>query len=514
MDDLWMRIADQLSDRGQRTNQVSNCPAAHSGDVPCDSVGIESRQIRCASVFLVPPIHSSSSREDHVQLMTTEPELEVRTADGGEGLLMLAILTLVVGAGAGLIGAAFRLALEHGADWRNALIAWAASGGSLAGFLLVTTASAAAVSIAAWLVCRFSPAASGSGIPYVEAVLRGEIPKAPFRLIPIKFVGGWLAIASGLALGREGPSVQMGASIGDLVGQVFRRNLPDCRVLLAAGAGAGLATAFNAPIAGAIFVLEELVQQFESRIAIAALGASATAIAVARMFLGDAPDFQVGTLAYAGAETRPLYFVLGAFAGLVAILYNRALLGTIAAANHLDRWPVPLRAALIGAAVGVLAWFAPSLVGGGDAITQRTLAGADVLVSIPLVFLLRFALGVVSYAARTPGGLFAPLLVLGAQLGLLFGVFCRLLFPDLHIQPEGFAVVGMAAFFTGVVRAPLTGIVLVIEMTASVHMLLPMLGACFLAMLVPTLLHEAPIYESLGASLLRESRVSPISVAK
>ena len=119
-----------------------------------------------------------------------------------------------------------------------------------------------------------------------------------------------------------------------------------------------------------------------------------------------------------------------------------------------------------------------------------------------------------SYAARTPGGLFAPMLVLGAQLGLLFGVGCGLLFPDLHIQPVGFAVVGMAAFFTGVVRAPLTGIVLVVEMTGSVHMLLPMLGACFVAMLVPTLLHDAPIYESLGANLLRESGSSKHSVAR
>jgi CIC family chloride channel protein len=306
----------------------------------------------------------------------------------------------------------------------------------------------------------------------------------------------------------------MGASIGHLVGHLFRRNWTDCRVLLAAGAGAGLATAFNAPIAGAIFVLEELVRQFEQRIAIAALGASATAVAVARLLLVDAPDFHVDALTYADAPVRPLYFLLGAIAGLVAILYNRALLGTIAAADGLHRWPVPLRAALIGAAVGILAWFAPGLVGGGDAITQRTLSGADALALVPLVFLLRFALGAVSYAARTPGGLFAPLLVLGAQLGLLFGVVCRLAFPDLHVQPEGFAVVGMAAFFTGVVRAPLTGIVLVVEMTASVHMLLPMLSACFAAMLVPTLLHDAPVYESLLASLLRKNAADSMSATR
>jgi CIC family chloride channel protein len=445
--------------------------------------------------------------------MAADVKPDIDGVHGTRGLLTLALLTLIVGAGSGLIGAAFRLALEHAEHLRTAVIVWA-HGEQFAGFLLVTAASAAAVALAAWLVCRFSPAASGSGIPQVEAELRGELPQVPFRLIPIKFVGGLLAIGSGLALGREGPSVQMGSTIGHLVGRIFRRNFPDCRVLLAAGAGAGLATAFNAPIAGAIFVLEELVQQFEPRIAIAALGASATAIGVARVFLGDAPDFHVGALAYASPESRALYFLLGAIAGLAAILYNRALLGSIAAANRLERWPVPLRAAVIGAAVGMLAWFAPALVGGGDAITQQALAGADVWVAVPLVFLIRFALGAVSYAARTPGGLFAPMLVLGAQLGLLFGVICRLLFPDLHVQPEGFAVVGMAAFFTGVVRAPLTGIVLVVEMTASVHMLLPMLGACFVAMLVPTLLHDAPIYESLGASLLRESGIKQTSVVR
>src|SRR5262249_43492281 len=227
----------------------------------------------------------------------------------------------------------------------------------------------------------------------------------------------------------------------------------------------------------------------------------------ARVFLGDAPDFHVDALAHVSAETRPLFLVLGAVAGLVAIAYNRALLEAIVAAERLGRLSVELRAGLIGAAVGTLAWFAPGMVGGGDAITQRSLAGAEMLSVLPFLFLLRFGLGTGSYAAGTPGGLFAPMLVLGAQLGLLFGLLCRLAFPGLDIQAEGFAVVGMAAFFTGVVRAPLTGIVLVTEMTANVTMLLPMLVACFAAMLVPTLLRNAPIYDSLREHILRRERV-------
>jgi len=119
------------------------------------------------------------------------------------------------------------------------------------------------------------------------------------------------------------------------------------------------------------------------------------------------------------------------------------------------------------------------------------------IVPLMLAFVLRFALGAVSYAAATPGGLFAPLLVLGAQLGLLFAVLCRLAFPELGLDPPAFAIVGMAAFFTGLVQAPVTGIVLVIEMTASFTMLLPMIAACFAAMLVPNLLNSAPIYDAL-----------------
>jgi CIC family chloride channel protein len=240
-----------------------------------------------------------------------------------------------------------------------------------------------------------------------------------------------------------------------------------------------------------------LIQRFEPRVTIMVLGASSTAIVVARLLLGDAPDFHVGALAFPRSSINPLFLVLGALAGLAAIAYNHTILGALGAADKLSRWPVELRAALIGGAVGMLAWIAPGTVGGGDLITQRTLAGTGPLALMPLLFLLRFGLGAVSYAAATPGGLFAPLLVLGAQLGRLFGFVCRFVFSGFNIQPEGFAVVGMAAFFSGVVRAPLTGIVLVTEMTGNVTMLLPMLAACFAAMLVPTLLHNAPIYDSL-----------------
>ena len=357
--------------------------------------------------------------------------------------------------------------------------------------------AAVATAQAAWLVRRFSPDAAGSGIPVVEAELEEKRPDAPLRLIPVKFIGGLLAIGAGLALGREGPTIQMGASLAHLFGTTFRRKEDECRALLAAGAGAGLSTAFNAPIAGAVFVLEELVRRFETRITIATLGASAGAIAVARVLLGTAPDFHVQPLPYPGLGTLPLHLALGIVAGLLGVAYNRALLGALAVAKRFHRLPVELRAALVGAGVGLLAWFAPGVVGGGDPITQRTLGGSEALAMLSLLFVLRFGLGPVSYAAGTPGGLFAPLLVLGSQSGLLLGSLCFRWFPGVVAHPTELAVVGMAAFFTAVVRAPVTGIILVIEMTGSFALFLPMLGACFAALLVPTLLRNPPIYDSL-----------------
>ena len=437
-------------------------------------------------------------------------QTKANEGEGGRGhFLSLIFLALIVGAFAGLFGALFRLFLSQADIYRNTLIAWCHGLGP-AGLPLVVITAAILVSIAAWLVRRFAPSASGSGIPNVEAALDQRIQPTMFwRLMPVKFVGGVLAIGSGLALGREGPSVQMGASTGYYLSELSRRDWPDTRALIAAGAGAGLATAFNAPLAGAIFVLEELYKRFETRIATATLAASVTAIGVSRLLLGNSLDFPLPSIPLAMEATQPLFFLLGLLAGLLAVLYNSMLLGALSIADRLSRVPVELRAGVIGAAVGALAWFAPAIVGGGDAITQGVLDGVGSLTMLPLLYAIRLVLSTASYAAGTPGGLFAPMLVLGAQSGLFFGLLCEAIFPGSGIQPEAFAVVGMAALFTGIVRAPLTGIVLTAEMTGSVSLILPMMAASVVAMLIPTLLGSAPIYDSLRERILTRSAETP-----
>jgi CIC family chloride channel protein len=409
---------------------------------------------------------------------------------------VLALLSALLGGLAGLIVALFRLAIVQADHWRGVAIDRAHTWG-VPGFLAVVGTAVAMTAVAAWLVRRFAPRAAGSGIPDVEAMVRGELPPKSLRLLPVKFLGGLLSMAPGLALGREGPSVEMGAVLGGVLGRAFRRHWPDCRALIAAGGGAGLATAFNAPIAGAVFVLDEIFRRFEVRSAIATIGASAGAIAVARWLLGQEPDFKVPPIPYQSLHNIPLYLVVGVLAGFLGIAYNRATLGALSVADRLGRWPVELRAGLIGAGVGILAWFMPQVVGGGESLTEQVLNGVWVPAVLPLIFGLRFILGAVSYAAKTPGGLFAPLLVLGASFGQLLGAFFHYCAPQLAPHPHTFAIVGMAAFFTAAVRAPLSGIVLVTEMTAGFPLLLPMLVASFAALVVPTLLRDPPIYDTL-----------------
>jgi chloride channel protein, CIC family len=424
-------------------------------------------------------------------------------ADSGEegSLLALAGVSVLVGGVAAMLGSGFIRSLEHATRWMGALTAWAH--GRSAGCLVVIAACAGSTVFAARWVRLYSKFASGSGIPQVEAVLSGDLPPARRGLILVKFVGGTLAIGAGLALGREGPCVQMGADAAFWIGRFLRRTWADSLVLMAAGAGAGLATAFNAPIAGAVFVLEELMRRFDTRATIATFAASASAIAVSRSFLGQGPIFNIAAPVYPAFGSLPLYLGLGILAGALGIAYNRLLLMTLAWADRLRARNAMIFPTSIGAVVGTIAWFRPDLVGGGDAITQSVLVGAATLSAVPAVFLLRFALGPLSYAAQTPGGLFAPMLVLGAQSGWLYATVWQQCFPSIDVDPKSFAVVGMAALLTAIVRAPLTGIILIIEMTNSFALLLPMLGACFAAMLLPTLFGNEPIYDSLKTRLLR-----------
>lgn len=367
------------------------------------------------------------------------------------------------------------------------------------GWLILSLVAAAAASIAAWMVERFAPTARGSGVPYVEKILRGTDQPRHAWVLPVKFVGGWIALSAGLVLGREGPLVQMGAVIGEKVG----RHVPGLRgawkSLMAAGAGAGLASAFNAPVGGTIFILEEVFRKITPQTFILAATAATTSVFLQRAVFHMPQDYAVPVIPEAPAQAAWLFFVFGTVIGILGVFYNRLLLGLVALGEQLKKIPVPLRAAFIGFLMGSVAWFAPKWVGGGDDITQSILANRSEVWLLLGIACLRFFLGPLSYSAGTPGGLFAPIIALGAIVGAAVGALNHALLPGLVPAPLAFAVAGMAAFFTATVRAPLTGIVICLEMTGCYSLFFPMLATCLGAYLIPTLLKDQPIYDALAS---------------
>lgn len=404
----------------------------------------------------------------------------------------------IVGIAAGLLGVAFQLsvrAAESAASWFGTL----AKANHAPGILLSIVIASAVGGISAFLIRRYAPESGGSGIPHIKSALLHLRVIRPVRLLVAKFVGGLAALLVGMSLGREGPTVQMGASAGKLVGDMLRAPRRARSSLLAAGAGAGLAAAFNAPLAGFLFVMEELKREMSALTYGAALAACASAVAVTRYLIGERPSFVLPNPGIAPLSTLPLIALLGIVAGAAGVLFNRTLLGL--SSQRVKRLvPTYIYGAIAGAlAFGAILYY-PEIAGGGHAVAERLLAGyyqGLALLAIASLFLGKLLLTCICYGTGLPGGIFAPILVMGAFVGYGFGVVARIAFPHLAFSPEGFATLGMASMLAGSVRAPLTGVVLIVEMTAEYGLLYPLLVSAFVASITAQALKDNPIYEAL-----------------
>jgi CIC family chloride channel protein len=411
-------------------------------------------------------------------------------------LLALAGSGLAVGAVAGLAGSAFNFALIAAERLRGSVLDWAHRYPTLGWFIPALLAAGAAF-VARWLVRRYAPEASGSGVQRVEAIIRGVAGRLNPAVLPVKFVGGVLALGAGLALGREGPTVQMSAAIGEGWARLFRLRPGDHRALLAAGAGAGLAAAFNAPLAGAIFVFEELLRRFELRAAVATLAACSGGLVIMRMLLGNHPVFIVPPIEVDLFPGYLLFFAGGAAMGVLGVLYSYMVVAGLDLAERMRRISPEMQAAMVGAVVGLMAFFAPQAIGSGESQVQTLLDGGHAFATVAMLFVVRLVLGPLSYAPGLPGGLFAPLLAIGSAAGLLLGMGAESMVPALVTPLAAFAAAGMGALFVAVVGAPLTGIALVVEMTGATTLFVPLLTACASALAVPALLGCRPIYDTL-----------------
>jgi CIC family chloride channel protein len=433
----------------------------------------------------------------------TPESLDAPPADdpGLSGLMRLTLLAIAGGAVTGLVGGAFRRMLGEAALLRTSLLEWARDDLALR-WLVPVLLAGVLVAASRWLV-RLVPEAAGSGVQRVEASIRGEVPPARGVILPVKFLGGLLSLGSGMVLGREGPTVQMGASIGAFVSRRARVSRHDTRTLSVALAGSGLGVAFSAPLGGAMFVFEEVAHAFRTRLVVATLAATTTGLAVARYVVGVEPVLPVRGVTAGSTWLLLLYIGLGALLGALGVVYNRIVVALLDVAESVRRLAPEVKAAIVGAFVILVGLAAPWIIGGGDVLNEALLVSTPPLATLLVITIVRWFLGPLSYSVGTPGGLFAPLLVVGAAVGSLAAVSTNSVLPELALSSTSFAVVGMSTFFAAVVRAPITGVVLIMEMTGQTALVVPMAVAAAAAVVVATLLKGPPVYDILRARMTR-----------
>lgn len=354
------------------------------------------------------------------------------------------------------------------------------------------------------IIVEKEPMASGSGIPQLEGLLLRKLSMRWWSVLLSKFIGGILSIGAGLSLGREGPSIQIGAAVGQGFSRIFRRIKLEEKFLITSGASAGLAAAFNAPLAGVIFALEEIHKNFSPVVMTSALAASIVADFLSKRFFGMHPIFDFSDLPIIPLMDYGYLLLLGVLIGMWGLVFSKSLLKTqeIYGALHIPPRFKPVPAFLTAGFAGLLL---PQILGGGSELVSSTSAMSLSIAMILLLLLSKFFFTMISYGSTAPGGIFLPLLVIGALSGLLYGNMLIALFgldPSLLVT---LMILAMAGYFTAIVKAPITGIVLITEMTGSFSHLLSISVVSLTAYVVADVMNSAPIYESLLNRMLKKS---------
>ena len=402
-----------------------------------------------------------------------------------------------VGILAGILVSAFRLSLTKIDEIRGVLLAGAQTKLSLVIWcLLLLFFFTVCVS---FIVSR-EPLCSGSGIPQVKGELEGRIKANWLSVIIAKFIGGVMAVGGGLSLGREGPSIQLGAMVGKGFSRLSGRLHSEERLLMTCGAGAGLAAAFSAPLAGVVFTLEELHKTFTAEVLLSTMASAITADWVASYIFGLRPVFSLTVSNSLPLSHYWMVLVLGVIMGAFGVLYNRCIaLSQDFFAMLKTAW---VKAALAFGVIVLLAVFYPQVLGSGhDLVTFVGEGGAEVKVLLVLL-LVKFVFSVFSFGTGAPGGIFLPLLVLGAVTGGLFTEIVSPLVGYANTYAAYFVILGMAGYFAAIVRAPITGIILISEMTGIFSNLLPLAIVSLAAYITAEIMGGVPIYDQLLERLL------------
>ncbi|AFY48881.1 chloride channel protein EriC [Nostoc sp. PCC 7524] len=351
--------------------------------------------------------------------------------------------------------------------------------------------------LAGWLVQRLAPQAAGSGIPQVKATLANVPTKLSWRVALVKLLTAIITLGSGMTLGRQGPTVQVGAALAGGMSRLVPTSPDHRRQMIAAGAGAGLAAAFNAPIAGVLFIIEELLQDLSGLTLGTAIIASFIGGVVSRLLGGGSFDLSIQLMDYSSQfylPEIPFFLLLGVLAGILGALFNRGLIFSIKFYRSLHI-SLPLRMALAGLVSGLVVSFLPASFRDYTGLREYIITGDIKPTIAAIAFISQFILTLVAFGSGAPGGLFAPSLILGSVLGHLVGVLSQ---QVLHQgSPITYALAGMGGFFCAVSKVPITAIVIVFEMTTDFNLVLPLMIVAVTAYLVADKVFPGSLYEKL-----------------
>jgi CIC family chloride channel protein len=399
------------------------------------------------------------------------------------------VLTLLIGALVGLVVVAFILLTERfgarlypagGAAWRRLLVPVAGSLGM--GYLLY----------------RFFPDARGSGVPQTKAALYARGGRISLSTVFGKFFCTSATLASGIPLGREGPAVQVGAGIASVLGRKLGLRPERVKALIPVGAAAAVAAAFNTPLAAVLFALEEVVGDLHAPVLGSVVLASATSWAMLRLLLGNDPLFQVPQYQLVHPGEFGIYAILGIVGGFVSLAFTKLLLWMRAKFQRFPRKTVWFQPVAGGLLVGVMGWFVPQLLGVGYKHVGEVLNGNMALKLMAILLVLKLVAVATSYASGNAGGIFGPSLFLGAMLGGIVGSVAQHFLPGYVATPGAYALVGMGTAFAGVVRAPMTSVVMIFEITRDYAVIVPLMISNLVSFFISARFQKQSIYEVLA----------------
>jgi chloride channel protein, CIC family len=400
----------------------------------------------------------------------------------------LLILTLLIGTAVGLVVVAFILVTERlGARLYPAQVpAWHRLVVPLIGSL-----------VSGWLLSRYFPNARGSGIPQTKTALFLHHGHITVRTVVGKFACSTLSLASGIALGREGPTVHVGAGIASALGRRLGLGPQRVKALVPIGTSAAIAAAFNTPLSAVLFTLEEILGDLHAPVLGSIVISSATSWAVLHLMLGDEPLFHVPAYQLVHPIELLVYAVLGVAGGLVSVTFVRLLLSLRRRFQALPKSTQWWQPAIGGLVVGGLGWFVPDVLGVGYAHVGAALNGRMLLSVMALLLALKVIATATCYASGNAGGIFGPSLFIGAMLGGTIGSLAHGALPDVTGSAGAYALVGMGTAFAGIVRAPMTSVIMIFEITRDYSIIVPVMLANLLSYFIARQLQPVPVYEAL-----------------